>query len=229
MWLSHGNFFAVEPDLDPEIRFDLGSEQTIETMRVWNFNHVDAGPCCLNRGLANADVWVAGEDEVFELLIDNQSFTQASGLEDDFSQDIDLGGIQARHIRIDVDTTNGVANHGDPLQFVGLSEVQFLVQEPAGNTEVEVGPTTHYFRTEFDFGLAPERTQLLLNTLLDDGAAIYLNGDELYRQNLPSGQISANTLATSTVGNAATSATILLPGEQLRLGRNVLCRRSTPS
>ena len=221
MWLSNGNFFAVEPDIDPEIRFDLGTERAIDTMRVWNFNHVDEDSCCLTRGLATADIWVAGDDENFELLTDNQHFTKASGLENDFFQDIDFDGIRARHIKIDVDTTNGVANHGDPLQFVGLSEVQFLVQEPAGTTELNLGPTTHYFRTDFEFGLAPGRTQLVLTPFLDDGAAIYLNGVELYRQNLPDGPISSDTLARSSV-DANRSAPIVISSEQLRIGTNLL-------
>ncbi len=221
MWLSNGNFFAVEPDLEPEIRFDLGFERAIDTMRVWNFNHVDEDSCCLTRGLATADIWVAGDDENFELLIDNQPFNKASGLENDFFQDIDFDGIRARHIKIDVDTTNGVANHGDPLQFVGLSEVQFLVQEPAGTTELNLGPTTHYFRTDFEFGLAPGRTQLSLTPFLDDGAAIYLNGVEVHRQNLPPEPISSDTLAQSSV-DANSSAPIVISNEHLQIGTNLL-------
>ena len=77
MWQTNGDFFGLEKDLDPEITFDLGQELAVDAIRVWNYNGVELNDCCLDRGIALADILIAGEDGNFELLIDNQTFDQA--------------------------------------------------------------------------------------------------------------------------------------------------------
>lgn len=58
---------------------------------------------------------------------------------------------------------------------------------------------TYYFRHTF-VGPAPEAVQSLRFELLrDDGAAVYLNGQEVFRSNLPEGEIDYQTTASSTV------------------------------
>lgn len=222
MWVTTGTFFGLPPDLDPEITFDLGQTLSVDSMRVWNYNHVDVGDCCLNQGVALADIWVAGEDGNFSLLIENQVFDKAPGTETDFSQEIDLNGASARYIKIDVDTSDGVANYGNALNFVGLSEVQFFAEPPAGNTELSLGPPTHYFRKEFDFTEASDRTRLLVDLMLDDGAVVYLNGEEIARQNMPAGDIGFETTSMFELTNATSSGTLEVPSDSLVNGRNVL-------
>ena len=159
---------------------------------------------------------------MFRTLIEDQPFDQAPGTVTDFSQWIDLQGVKARYVRIDVDTANGLANWGDPFGFVGLSEVQFFTVPPPGITELETGPVTHYFRTEFEFIEDPARTDLQLDLTVDDGAVIYLNGTELYRYNMPPGEIAYNTTSLLEIGNAAAGDPILLPATALIRGPNVL-------
>ena len=204
MWLSTGAVFGANQDVNPEITFDLGAERSIRAMRVWNYNHVDTASCCLNRGVRLADILVAGDDGNFVTQIDDQAFSQAPGDASSFAQQVDLD-VAARYVKIDVDTTNGVANHGDPFQFVGLSEVQFLAYPPAGDVELPTGPNTYYFRHEFDFDDAPERTTLELTTLLDDGAVIYLNGQEVYRQNMTAGPVGYDSTPAFAVSDASPS------------------------
>ena len=67
----------------------------------------------LDRGIALADILIAGEDGQFTTWIEDQSFDKAPGTQTDFSQWIDLGDVEARYVKIDVDTSNGVANYGD--------------------------------------------------------------------------------------------------------------------
>lgn len=221
MWQSTGTFFGLTPDTDPEVTFDLGAEQSVDAMRVWNFNFVDSDTCCTNRGIARADILVAGDDGIFTPLLIGQEFDAAPGTDTDFSQVIDLAGVIARFIKLDVDTSNGVANHGDPFSFVGLSEVQFLSRPPAGDTELALGAETYYFRHEFQFDDAPERTDLFLETLIDDGAVVYLNGTEIYRQNLPEGLLTSATPAVFSVPDASLQQ-VSLPGAALVPGNNVL-------
>ena len=44
---------------------------------------------------------------------------------------------------------------------------------------------TFEFRTEFDFSGDADRTDLLLDFSVDDGAVFHLNGQEIYRYNMP--------------------------------------------
>jgi hypothetical protein len=59
---------------------------------------------------------------------------------------------------------------------------------------------TTYFRHAFDVLGASEIAVLRLQLLRDDGAAVYLNGVEIHRSNLPLGTINSTTLASGAVG-----------------------------
>ncbi len=78
-----------------------------------------------------------------------------------------------------------------------------------------------YFQTSFTFSGVPAQTQLSAKLLLDDGAALYLNGHEVARHNLPSGPLSATTRATAPI-NQASFVTIPLPSQWLAQGSNRL-------
>ncbi|MCH8043940.1 MAG: lamin tail domain-containing protein [Planctomycetes bacterium] len=116
------------------------------------------------------------------------------------------------------------AKTASPLDFGANRGPYFAgsAPSPPGEGELPLGPTTYYFRQEFDFDEDSARTELVLNTLVDDGAIFYLNGDELHRQNMPAGAVSFGTLASSTVGIAVESGEIVVPASSLRVGRNVL-------
>ena len=60
---------------------------------------------------------------------------------------------------------------------------------------------TTYFRTSFEVADSAEVLALGLDLLRDDGAALYLNGNELLRDNLPPDAVF-DTPASSTVGTA---------------------------
>jgi hypothetical protein len=59
---------------------------------------------------------------------------------------------------------------------------------------------TTWFRRAFVVEDPARLTNLRIGLLRDDGAAVYLNGRELFRDNLPSGTLTAQTLASSAVG-----------------------------
>jgi hypothetical protein len=58
---------------------------------------------------------------------------------------------------------------------------------------------TTYFRRRFVVTNAPAFTNFLLRVLRDDGAVVYLNGAEVFRNNMPAGTISFTTLASTSV------------------------------
>jgi hypothetical protein len=85
---------------------------------------------------------------------------------------------------------------------------------------------TTYFRSYFKVTNAAGFLSLSFNLLRDDGAVIYLNGAELYRDNMPTGAITYTTLASSTQSGAASwiPKTVALSAltQPLRDGTNVL-------
>lgn len=62
-------------------------------------------------------------------------------------------------------------------------------------------PITSYLRHIFNSTIAA--TELKLRVLRDDGVAVYLNGGEVFRNNLPAGTLASGTLALSTITGAA--------------------------
>ena len=97
-------------------------------------------------------------------------------------------------------------------------------------TPVSYGPNasakfvTTYFRHKFQVVNPALIANLSLKLLVDDGAVIYLNGEEVVRKNLPAGEINHLTLASLAVGGADESAftTFNLPASGLVAGDNVL-------
>ena len=89
------------------------------------------------------------------------------------------------------------------------------------STEIALGPTTFYFRKDIDVA-APIDGELELGLLVDDGAIVYINGSEVVRANMPSGAISASTLASAGVGDAVFTGPFRLPPGSLNVGRNVI-------
>ncbi len=81
---------------------------------------------------------------------------------------------------------------------------------------------TYYFRKTFVISSLAGLTNLFLETLRDDGVAVYINGNPLYRDNLPAGTLAYSQLATNCSDNGTVFQTALLSTNGLILGTNVL-------
>ena len=80
------------------------------------------------------------------------------------------------------------------------TEVNFVDTDPnESGTQKNI---TTYFRQEFNVTDANRFTDLTLRLLRDDGALVFLNGQEIVRSNLPSGPITSTTTANSTVSGS---------------------------
>lgn len=66
-------------------------------------------------------------------------------------------------------------------------------------TTITEGRVTHYFRKAFVITNIAMFNELEFRLQRDDGAVVYLNGREIFRSNMPSGEINHNTTASSTV------------------------------
>ncbi len=104
----------------------------------------------------------------------------------------------------------------------GLLYVEDAASVTPKNTALTIGRITYYFRTHFTFSGDPGSTALQLSTMLDDGAVFYLNGTEFYRLGVADGAVNYNTLASRSVGDAASEGPTTLMVSSLVKGDNVL-------
>jgi PKD repeat protein len=71
-------------------------------------------------------------------------------------------------------------------------------------------PLAAYFISQFNVDSAAKVTKLVLNTVADDGAVVYVNGTEVARSNMPAGTITSSTYALSAVRTSAANANPLV-------------------
>lgn len=83
-------------------------------------------------------------------------------------------------------------------------------------------PITAYFRREFEVPDDVTWNRLILHVLRDDGVVVYLNGQEIWRDNLPDGPIDFGTLAEEATDRENDYRTTTVPIRALVTGRNVL-------
>ncbi len=83
---------------------------------------------------------------------------------------------------------------------------------------------TAYFRKSFTVPMSSGISGLLLRLIRDDGAVVYLNGREIFRDNLQAGMVSFNSLALRTLNapEETTPLDVTLPTTGLLPGTNVL-------
>jgi hypothetical protein len=91
-------------------------------------------------------------------------------------------------------------------------------------TNANVKYITTYFRKAFTVANPATYSGLLLRLIRDDGAAVYLNGREIYRSNLQPGPLSWNSLASASANGVNETAVFdaTLPTTGLLAGTNIL-------
>ncbi|MCA9167644.1 MAG: lamin tail domain-containing protein, partial [Planctomycetales bacterium] len=104
----------------------------------------------------------------------------------------------------------------------------FVVEDPnvalpgPRGTPLPTGRPTHYFRTSFEILGPTDDVKLKFSHVIDDGAVFYLNGEEFARVNMRDGEITYDSLAFRSVGDAKLVGGIEIPTSMLRAGQNVL-------
>jgi len=89
-----------------------------------------------------------------------------------------------------------------------LGSAQFGYGEGDEKTVLSYGPNaqnkyiTSYYRHSFQVTDPAQIKELKLKLLRDDGAVIFLNGNEISRSNMPAGSVSYSTLASSAVSGS---------------------------
>jgi hypothetical protein len=96
------------------------------------------------------------------------------------------------------------------------------VPGPPGDVLSQTPAITAYFRGSFNLQASPGGLQFLLTHVIDDGAVLYLNGDEFFRYNMPSGPVTFQTRPSSTVGTVSRIGPVSITSPALRSGQNVI-------
>jgi len=96
-----------------------------------------------------------------------------------------------------------------------------LVRRKPGSTANDI--ITDYFRTHFTFNGDPQTTMLIIRHVVDDGVALYLNGQEVHRFFLPAtGPITSSTVAVPSDHENRYEGPFVIPSSALVVGDNVL-------
>ena len=85
-----------------------------------------------------------------------------------------------------------------------------------------LGITTFYFQTEFTYNGLPEGFELGIQDLIDDGAVIYVNGQEVTRIRMPEGTVTASTEPSETIGVPEFRDPMIISDEHFVMGQNTL-------
>jgi hypothetical protein len=135
--------------------------------------------------------------------------------------DVDPGSLGSGWKQFAYNTTGW----SDGVGVFWLAIDSSVVSGPLGTQLSETPTLTSYFRNTFQFRASPGGLQFLLTHLIDDGAVFYLNGSEIYRFNMPEGQVITSTPPASVVGNVSRVGPIVLPSSAAAAilpGSNVL-------
>jgi hypothetical protein len=81
---------------------------------------------------------------------------------------------------------------------------------------------TWYFRTPLVFPGGTNANVLTFNSIIDDGAVYYLNGTEIYRQNMPTGAVNYATFSSAGVATPTSSGPFNVSVTNLLVGTNLL-------
>lgn len=113
--------------------------------------------------------------------------------------------------------------NGSPAWKTGAAPLGF----PGGTTILSFGPDAnnkypaYYFRKNFNLADATAFNAGRFNLFYDDGAVIYINGIEVYRENMPAGTIG-HTTPPPAAGNATVLRSFAIPAGVLVDGDNVI-------
>lgn len=108
---------------------------------------------------------------------------------------------------------NAILGYGDSNQNTTLDY----------GTDAQNKHITTYLRHIFEVEDAAQYGSLVFNVLRDDGVVVYVNGTEAFRMNMPQGEITSSTLATTAINGAdETTFQEMITANMLQDGINVI-------
>ncbi|MDG2383427.1 MAG: lamin tail domain-containing protein [Pirellulaceae bacterium] len=170
---------------------------------------------------ASITIQVAADDRLDDVLLNGKSLDiKASGFTRFQGPFTVNHGFLKNLNNLEFMFTNGGVDPNPSGLRVQLEGTAFPL---ATNSRLQDHTNSYYFRQTFDYDSTPNTELALeLSALVDDGAVFYLNGQEVYRHNMPDGEIDFATRATREIANAMPVGPFEIMAENLQLGTNVL-------
>ena len=103
-----------------------------------------------------------------------------------------------------------------PAALPAPKNTQLSPNSPAGAPII-----TYYFRAPFLFSGQTNAGQFTLHPIVDDGAVYYLNGTEIFRQNMPNGTITYTNFTSGGIATIGYSGPYTVPVTNLVSGTNL--------
>ncbi len=238
-------------DVDLELLRDDGAVVYLNGTEVWRSN-MPSGSISFSTNASSA-VSGGDEDTYYTTTIPNtlqngtnviavevhQSSSTSSDKSFDFSATGNLIGAIPPYIEFG-DTWNYLddgSNQGTAWQATGFNDAgwssgpaELGYGDSDENTEVGYGGdannkyVTTYFRKAFNVASVNPAEYVEMRLKRDDGAVVYLNGTEVWRDGLAGGTVNYTTLANQTIGGGDESSPItqLIPSGMLNVGNNVI-------
>ena len=167
-----------------------------------------ANPVAVGPSVTNADFIVGTNPPAVTLLAAGSNWRY-----------LDDGSDQGTAWQAPVFNDSGWSNGPAQLGYGNDGEVTTISYGPDANNK----HITYYFRTAFNVANPAAITNLQLNVLRDDGVIVYLNGTEIFRDNLPGGAVTYTTTAPGTApDDGDTWLTTSVPMALLLTGANTL-------
>ncbi len=99
------------------------------------------------------------------------------------------------------------------------------------NTDLSLGPSCYYFRTSFVLPTNNGIGTISINAMFDDGGVVYLNGREVYANNMPSTRPTTwgmRALSERGTGTIPSTKSLDTPVSWLRSGTNIIAAELHP-
>ncbi len=125
--------------------------------------------------------------------------------------------VDAAYVWLDTFDPDSITNQSETF---ALLRTRAPLLGPAGLTALDAVHPALWLRATFDAG-DPAEVRLLLDLLADDGAVVWLNGQEVHRQNVAPGPVNGATRAAAAIDPPGPT-TVELATDALVAGPNVL-------
>ena len=131
----------------------------------------------------------------------------------------DMGSLDGQNWQSESYNTSSWKSGNAPLGY-GKNGLKTTISY--GNSSNNKYPT-YYFRKNVNIATAPASSDVFtLDFTIDDGLIVYVNGSEAGRYNMPSGNVSYNTWASTYAPNNPDNGQLKLPTRLFHQGDNVI-------
>lgn len=122
MWMTSATSTNSGAFTNAFLTFDLGATYTINRLKVWNYNGLTNGAAS-GAGVKTAAISYSADNVTYTTNLPSANFNAAPLTFTNYGQAIDMGGVSARYVRLNV---TSVYSSATTSNRVGLAKVQFI-------------------------------------------------------------------------------------------------------